>query len=57
MRERRIKVDFHFDIKEAELPLLNQTSAKQFYLFCKEYNMKDAMNEIAGMVTLRSPIY
>lgn len=56
-REWRIKGNFHFDIKETELLLSNQNAVKRFYLYCKEHNMIDILNEIGGIVTLRSLIY
>lgn len=56
-REWRIKGDFHFDLKETEVLLSNRKSLKNFYSYCKKNNMIDILNDIKGIITLRSLIF
>lgn len=56
-REWRIKGDFHFDLSEVEILLSDQASLKQFNKYCKEKNMENLLNEIKGIVVLKSLLF
>ena len=56
-REWRIKGDFHFELSEVEILLSDQSSLKKFYKYCKEKNMENLLNEVKGIVVLKSLIF
>ena len=56
-REWRIKGDFHFELSEVEILLSDQTSLKKFNRCCKEKNMENLLNEIKGIVILKSLLF
>ena len=56
-REWRIKGDFHFELSEVEILLSDQTSLKKFNRYCKEKNMENLLNEIKGIVILKSLLF
>ena len=56
-REWRIKGDFHFELSEVEILLSDQTSLKKFNKYCKEKNMENLLNEIKGIVVLKSLVF
>ena len=56
-REWRIKGDFHFELSEVEILLSEQSSLKKFNKYCKEKNMENLLNEIKGIVVLKSLLF
>ena len=56
-REWRIKGDFHFELSEVEILLSDQSSLKKFNKYCKEKNMENLLNEIKGIVVLKSLLF
>lgn len=56
-REWRIKGDFSFELKEVEILLSDQKSLKRFYTYCKEENMLNILNEVKGIITLKSLVF
>ena len=56
-REWRIKGDFHFELSEVEILLSDQSSLKKFYKYCKENDMENLLNEIKGIVILKSLVF
>lgn len=56
-REWRIKGNFYFELSEVEILLSDQSSLKKFNGFCKEKNMEYILNEIKGIVVLKSLLY
>lgn len=56
-REWRIKGDFHFELSEVEILLSDQSSLKKFNRYCKEKNMENLLNEIKGIVILKSLLF
>lgn len=56
-REWRIKGDFHFELSEVEILLSDQYSLKKFYKYCKENDMENLLNEIKGIVILKSLLF
>ena len=56
-REWRIKGDFRFEPNEVEILLSDQYSLKKFYKYCKENDMENLLNEIKGIVILKSLVF
>ena len=56
-REWRIKGNFHFELNEVEILLSDQFSLKKFNRFCKEKNIVNILNEIKGIVILKSLLF
>ena len=56
-REWRIKGDFHFELSEVEILLSDQSSLKKFNWYCKEKNIENLLNEIKGIVILKSLLF
>ena len=56
-REWRIKGDFHFELSEAEILLSDQSSLKKFNKYCKEKSMENLLDEIKGIVVLKSLLF
>lgn len=56
-REWRIKGDFHFELSEVEILLSDQSSLKKFNKYCKEKNMENILDEVKGIVILKSLLF
>ena len=56
-REWRIKGDFHFDLSEVEILLSDQNSLKNFNQYCEKKNMENLLDEIKGIVVLKSLLF
>ena len=56
-REWRIKGDFHFQLNEVEILLSDQSSLKKFNQYCQKMNMENLLNEVKGIVVLKSLLF
>ena len=56
-REWRIKGNFHFELCEVEILLSDQSSLKEFTQYCKKKKLENLLNEIKGIVVLKSLLF
>ena len=56
-REWRIRGDFHFELSEVEVLLSDQNSLKKFNEYCRNRGMENILNEIKGIVVLKSLMF
>lgn len=56
-RKWRIKGDFHFEWNQVEVLLSGETSFNKFYNYCKEHGLEDMLNEINGIIKLKSIVF
>ena len=56
-REWRIKGDFHFEWNQVEVLLSKETSFNKFYNYCKDHDLEDMLNEINGIIKLKSIVF
>lgn len=56
-REWRIKGDYNFEWNQVEVLLSDETSFNKFYNYCLEHKLTDMLNEIKGVIHLKSMIF